>query len=238
MTKYEAIFKEIASKIEKEELNEGDFLPSEHELMKQYNASRDTIRKSLSLLIQNGYIQKSQGRRSIVLDIHRFKLPISNTESFKEVSKHYDEETSTEVIFLDKIHPDEKIAKNLQVSTDDYVWMLMRLRKFSNEPAILDTDFLRTDVVPELPLEAAENSLYEYFENTLHLEIAYADKIITCQNANGMDEKYLDLKDYNMIVDVESYVYLSNAQIFQYTSSRHRPDKFRFEDRARRITKV
>jgi GntR family trehalose operon transcriptional repressor len=238
MTKYEAIFKEIASKIETDALSEGDLLPSEHELMKQYNASRDTIRKALNLLIQNGYIQKSQGRRSIVLDIHRFKRPISNIESFKEVSKHYDEETSTEVIFLDKIHPDERVAKNLQVAPSDYVWMLMRLRKFSGEPAILDTDFLRTDIVPELPIEAAADSLYEYLEKTLHLEISYADKIITCQNANGMDKKYLDLKDYNMVVNVESFAYLSNAQIFQYTSSRHRPDKFRFEDRARRIKKV
>ncbi|GAY77341.1 trehalose operon transcriptional repressor [Sporolactobacillus inulinus] len=36
------------------------------------------------------------------------------------------------------------------------------------------------------------------------------------------------------VVVVRSLVYLENAQLFQYTESRHRADKFRFVDFARR----
>ncbi|WP_366920750.1 GntR family transcriptional regulator, partial [Streptococcus pneumoniae] len=32
----------------------GDFLPSEHDLMEQYQVSRDTVRKALSLLQEEG----------------------------------------------------------------------------------------------------------------------------------------------------------------------------------------
>ena len=48
------------------------------------------------------------------------------------------------------------------------------------------------------------------------------------------DKEYLDLEDFDMIVVVKSYTYLDDASLFQYTESRHRPDKFRFVDFARR----
>ena len=44
-------------------------LPSENELMQSYGFSKDTIRKALSLLEIDGYIQKQQGRNSIVLNM-------------------------------------------------------------------------------------------------------------------------------------------------------------------------
>ena len=37
-------------------------LPSENELVKEYGYSKDTIRKALSLLELNGYIQKIKGK--------------------------------------------------------------------------------------------------------------------------------------------------------------------------------
>ena len=74
----------------------------------------------------------------------------------------------------------------------------------------------------------------EYIENELGLKIAYAKKEITVQNATDEDYKYLDMKDFDMVAVVKSYTYLDDTSLFQYTESRHRPDKFRFVDFARR----
>ena len=46
------------------------------------------------------------------------------------------------------------------------------------------------------------------------------------------------MKHFNMVVNVESFTYLDDARVFQYTSSRHRPDKFVFRDFARRNPKA
>lgn len=72
MSKYEQIYHKILNKIENGEYAVGETIPGEFELMRQFQASRDTIRKALLLLVQNGYIQKSQGRGSIVLDFNRY----------------------------------------------------------------------------------------------------------------------------------------------------------------------
>ncbi|MBR8645494.1 GntR family transcriptional regulator [[Brevibacterium] frigoritolerans] len=42
-------------------------LPSESSFMEEYDISRDTVRKSLQLLEQNGYIHKIKGKGSFCL---------------------------------------------------------------------------------------------------------------------------------------------------------------------------
>ena len=128
----------------------GDTLPGEFELMKQFSVSRDTVRKALQLLAQNGYIQKSQGRGSIVLDFNRFDFPLSGVISFKEVASAMHEPVSTEVICFEKIHPDARIASILQMRSEEEVWFIQRVRRISNEAVILDTDILNAEIIPGL----------------------------------------------------------------------------------------
>lgn len=110
-----------------------------------------------------------------------------------------------------------------------------RVREIENKKIILDKDFLNKKYVPLLTKDICKNSIYEYIENDLGLKISFAKKEITMQQASKEDKKYLDLENYDMIVVVKNYTYLDNADLFQYTESRHRPDKFRFVDFARRI---
>ena len=52
-------------------------LPSENDLAREYGVSRETIRKALLLLLENGYIHKIQGKGSIVLDVQRYRMPVT-----------------------------------------------------------------------------------------------------------------------------------------------------------------
>ena len=68
MSKYKQVYNEIKTQINNGNLSPLQELPSENELMQTYGFSKDTIRKALSLLEIDGYIQKQQGRNSIVLE--------------------------------------------------------------------------------------------------------------------------------------------------------------------------
>ena len=95
--------------IENNKIKAGEKLPSEFDLQNKYQASRDTIRKALLLLSQNGYIQKSQGKSSIVLDINRFNFPVSGLTSFKEIASDIKGKVETIVHTCECIEPDEEI---------------------------------------------------------------------------------------------------------------------------------
>lgn len=238
MSKYQEIENRIRAQIEDGTYPAGSKLPGEHELMELYGASRDTIRKSLSLLAQDGFIQKAKGIGSIVLSINRFEFPVNGVVSFKEIAATMGKTVETEVICCEKTHPDERMQKDLQMNSDEWIWLLQRVRKIDGEAVILDTDVLNAGICPGITREIAADSLYAYLEGKLGLKIAYAEKEITCQSATNQDYRWLDMKGFAMVVNVESFTYLDDARVFQYTSSRHRPDKFVFRDFARRNPKA
>ncbi|ACA56210.1 trehalose operon transcriptional repressor [Clostridium botulinum A2B7 92] len=233
-SKYLTIYNEISNKIENNKVQSGEKLSSENEMMKEYNVSRDTIRKALNLLESNGYIQKVKGKGSFVLDINKFDFPVSGLTSFKELSTKMGVESNTLVKELKLIKPDNFLMKQLNLSKNDDVWKVIRVREINNKKIILDKDFFNKKYVPLLTKDICENSIYEYLENELGLKISFAKKEITVQQATQEDKSYLDFENYNMIVVVKNYIYLDDMSLFQYTESRHRPDRFKFVEFARR----
>ncbi len=63
---------------------EGDILPSENELCNRYNVTRSTVRKALDGLVNEGYIEKKQGKGSIV-NIKRNSLGLLSIKGFSDV---------------------------------------------------------------------------------------------------------------------------------------------------------
>jgi GntR family trehalose operon transcriptional repressor len=232
--KYLNIYNEIVSKIENKELKSNAKLPSENEFMRIYNVSRDTVRKALNLLEQNGYIQKIKGKGSFILDIDRFDFPVSGLVSFKELCKKMNMKTKTIVEELELTKPSRFLMDQMEISQNQDVWKVVRVREIDGKKIILDKDFFDKRFVPLLTKDICEDSIYEYIENELGLRISYAKKEIIIQQATSEDKKYLDLESFNMVVVVKNYTYLDDTSLFQYGESRHRPDKFKFVDFARR----
>lgn len=234
-SKYVEIYTQLLEMIDHGEIKAGEKLPSENDLMKLHNVSRDTIRKSLALLEQNGHIAKIKGKGSVVLDKKVYEFAVSGLTSFKEHSAGIGGKIETKVICLEKMEPDSTNKKRLQLQDGDQIWYIERLRVVDDEAIILDTDIVNARFVPELSEAIVKDSLYEYLENVLELRIGFAEKEITVQEAHLNDKRFMDLNQYDMVVCVRSYVYLESGTLFQYTESRHRPDKFIFTDFAKRM---
>ncbi|CEI81906.1 HTH-type transcriptional regulator TreR [Oceanobacillus oncorhynchi subsp. incaldanensis] len=232
--KYVLIYQEMVQKIEKETFKANEFLPSENELAEQYQTSRETIRKALNLLAQNGYIQKIRGKGSTVIERNKFDFPVSGLVSFKELADKMGEKPITAVHQCAKVSANDFIQKQLKLKDNQEVWEIIRTRSFSEQRIILDKDYLITKTVPYISKDIAETSIYNYLENELGLIISFAKKEIIVEEPTAEDRELLDLEGFHNIVVIKNYVYLDDATLFQYTESRHRPDKFRFVDFARR----
>ncbi|SDH41615.1 transcriptional regulator, GntR family [Alteribacillus persepolensis] len=232
--KYVNIYDTISEMIRNGSLKPGDLLPSEHQLVEEYSTSRETIRKALNLLSEHGYIQKIQGKGSVILDINKFTFPVSGLVSFNELAKQMEGRVSTFVTTLTQTKADSYIQKQLSLSRTTPIWEVGRVRTIDNESIIYDKDYLLKDIVPSLTKEICADSIYHYVESILGLTISYAKKEITVEEPDDEDKKLLDLDGFSNIVVVKNYVYLDDTTLFQYTESRHRPDKFKFVDFARR----
>ncbi|KHE72538.1 trehalose operon repressor [Halobacillus sp. BBL2006] len=232
--KFLVIYNELVQMIQRGKFQPGETLPSEHELSNLFQTSRETIRKALNILAQNGYIQKIRGKGSVVLDHSKFEFPVSGLTSFKELSDQLGQGFRTYVHELTLGSASESLAQRMNCTEDHKLWKIVRSREIAGERIILDKDYIKEDLVPNLNKKIAEQSIYEYIENNLGLEISFAKKEIVVEPVTEEDESLLDLSGHQQVVVIRSYVYLADVTLFQFTESRHRPDKFQFVDFARR----
>ncbi|MFC7680123.1 trehalose operon repressor [Paenibacillus sp. GCM10028914] len=235
---YFTLYNDYAERIDNGNLEPGSKLPSENELCATYQTSRETVRKGLNLLAQNGYINKVKGKGSFVLDKGRLKFPITGLVSYKEVTERLGKENRTHVHVTERVPAGDTIAKELHIRADQLVWKVIRARELDGERIILDIDYFPADIVVNLTKDIAAYSIYEYLEKELHFKISYAEKVISVEQVTEMDKEYMDLKNDTHVVVVRGYVHLEDTTLFQFTESRHRLDKFQFVDFARRISKV
>ncbi len=231
---YKQIYEDLKNAIKSKDLKAGDYIPSEIQLMKIYDCSRDTVRKATNLLAQKKYIEKSKGKPSMVIERQEYTFPTSKIRSFKELSQEGHLEQSTNVISikeLDNTYKSDKIYNKLK---SDKVLEVKRVRSIDGDRIILDIDYFDMTYIPYLTEAIASNSIYEYLEDDLDIKIGYSEKTITVEQPTEEDIKLLDLFYETLIVQVESETYTMDKKLFQVTKSRHRSDKFEFTSYATR----
>ena len=235
-SKYVQVYTDLKNRIESQALETGQALPAEGELMDYYQVSRDTVRKALGILENQGYIQKARGKVATVAGKKGYTFPFEKLASFKELNAHLNRQTQTEVENLEILSDTAPIAELFGEAGDgeEEAYDLLRVRRIEGERVIMDHDYFRRSIVPNLPLRACRDSVYEYLEKEQGLKIGYATKEISVQNAGEIDRRYLDLGSYDLVVVVVGYTYTLDGRVFQYTESRHRPDHFRFVGVAQR----
>lgn len=236
MRKYDAIYQDLKDKIEAEIYATGSLLPSESALQDMYQASRDTVRKALRLLKDDGFIQSQKGKGSTVINRQEYVFPVSGVVSYAELAAQFHLQTRTVVLTNHFATLPAKSFKDVDPTVEvKQMRLLKRVRYLENEPDIIDIDYLDPKVVPPIPESVAKDSLYAYLKGPVGLTIAYATKEITVETATEEDQRYLKIPPSAVVVVVRSCSSLTDTTKFQYTESRHRADRFKFHDFARRI---
>lgn len=234
--KYADIYKNLKRKIENEDYKFQELLPSENILVQEYECSRNTIRRAIADLVSDGYVQTMQGKgvRVIYQPALQTSFTIGGIESFKESAVRNHQTPETKVIHFTELVIDGKLAAKTGFPIGSEVYYLQRLHYLDGKALILNHNYFLKSVAQGLTTQIAEKSIYDYLENTLGVSIVTSRRIMTVEKMTEIDEKYLELGDYNCMAVVSSHTYNSDGVMFEYTQSRHRPDYFSFQDNATR----
>ncbi len=76
--KYYDLMEQLHGKIMSGEIRPGEKLPSENELSAEYGVSRQTVRKALQILQNEGYIYAEHGRGTFCSEMLRHTTPSKN----------------------------------------------------------------------------------------------------------------------------------------------------------------
>lgn len=234
--KYEGIYHSIQKRIEAQDYPYQSLLPSENTLIEEYACSRNTVRRALAELVADGYVQTMQGRgvRVIYQPVGKTTFTIGGIETFQETARRNRLHAVTKVTKFETVIADECFAAKSGFSVGDELWSIERVRYLDGKALILDVNYFLKEFVPGLTPEIAANSIYEYIENTLGMQIITSKRRMTVEHATARDEKLLDMGTYGCVAVVVNQTFNSAGLLFEYTQSRHQPDYFCFQDIATR----
>ena len=235
--KYGRIYAELRDRIEQGEYGYQELLPSENTLVGEFDCSRNTVRRAIQNLADDGYVQSIHGKgvRIIYQPYEQSEFMLSGIESLKEAVARNKKEYTTKVVCFAELQVDEKIHARTTFPIGEEIYYIQRVRYIDGKALIIDHNYFLKLVVRELTPEIEERSVYEYMEQVLGEPIVTTKRKMTVDRQTEIDGKYLDLKDYNCLAVVSSMTYNAEGVMFEYTQSRHRPDCFVFYDTAHRV---
>lgn len=232
--KFEMIYNDLKARIESEEYAYQEMLPSENAMVNIYQCSRNTIRRAISMLASEGYVQSLHGKgvRVIYQRAERTSFTIGGIESFKESARRNHKKCWTNVMRFEEMIAEKSIERRTGFKEGSELYYIERVRYIDGKPIILDINLFLKEVLPGLTPEIAGQSVYEYIENTLGMQIVTSKRRMTVERTIALDEEYLDLGDYNFMAVIAGQTFNADGVMFEYTQSRHHPDYFCFQDTA------
>lgn len=219
-----SVYKKIADDIIKDLLagkyNETKKLPKEEDLIQFYGVSRTTLRKSIAILVNKGYVYQVQGsgifiRESALMDY-------VSLENVRGLTRDYpDKKVEAQMISLEIIEADDTIAKKMRCEVGTKVYYLKRLRKVNDKHFAVEYTYFNKDIIPYLNEEIVRSSIYSYIIDDLKLTIGFADKVISADKLNQEQADLLGLQVNDPGLILNSTVFLTNGTIFEVSTSVH-----------------
>lgn len=196
-------------------------------LAKQYDVSMMTVKKALDLLVSEGLLVRRRGDGTFVKDWTKGSHP--NFYAINGTYSKFPGKVDSEVIKFDIQFPDEEIAEKLAISTDSFVYIIIRVRIIEQVPSIVEYTYMPVSIIRDLSLEHVENSIYSYIKEELKLNIQSSFLNIQGVRPNELEKKYLHVKDTDFLMQVEQVANLDDGRIFEYSIAKHIPAEFKFE---------
>ncbi len=163
--KYQQIADRLRDQIDSGALQPGERLPSEPDLVRQFDASRNTVRLALALLTNQGLVVTRQGLGTFVTEPARpftallsrvaAQPPVQSTSTvLPEVSRSPAEaETSRQIVEKSPASP--SVAEKLEIAPGDLIVVRRRSGTIGDVPWMMMASYFPLDIAAGTPLEQA-----------------------------------------------------------------------------------
>ncbi|AOP94760.1 GntR family transcriptional regulator [Enterobacter roggenkampii] len=230
---YRQIADALREKISAGELKPGDALPTESSLQEAFNVSRVTVRQALKLLTEEQIVESIQGSGTYVKE-ERVNYDIYQLTGFYEKLADRNVDTHSEVSIFEVLKADAKLAEKLNLSHDDKVWHVKRVRFIKQKPVNLEETWMPLALFPDLTWEVMENSKYHYVEQIKKLVIDRSEQELVPIMPSEEAIAALSLDQAKPILEKVSRGFLKDGRVFEYSRNVFNTDDYKFTLVARR----
>jgi GntR family transcriptional regulator len=175
---YSLVASRAEARIRSGEWQEGERIPAERALCRDFDVSRSTLRQALGELEERGLITRHQGRGTFVAH-PRVQLPIAGVFSIRDAMRARGIVMTTRVVGVELVDAGRQLAADLACLPGEPIVHVERLRYGDGEPMVLDSAHLRAELFPGLEqADFASRSLYEILQEDYGRSVAEATETI------------------------------------------------------------
>ena len=217
----------IRENIYKGDLTTGDRVPSENQIMDMLGVSRGTVKKAVTMLVNEGLLVQVQGKGTFVKSENiSYSLGeglLSFAESLESQHLHFE----TEVIESRRDVASKLVASKLGIEVGAPILYLKRVRSVEGEKVMLIENRINLAHCPGIEdIDFNNNNLFPTVERLSGKKIAssesrYAAKIIGAERGH-----YLEVHEDAPVLHLEQIVYFENNVPLEFGNVWLKSDKY------------
>lgn len=225
---YSQLKNALLKSIQTGQFRTGDLFPTERELCETFKISRITVRRAVDELVREGYLVTQQGKGTFIAKV-KLQRSTANMKSFSAATVAEGHRPGSRLLSLRHEKAAEPITSFLKVSTDDWLWVVERVRLADDEPIGISTVYL--NLPPDLSLAPAELeqevSLWSILEKK-GIVLSKSEETLQAVMANKEQAQLLEVNEGFPLLLAEGIVYTHQAVPVEYHQIFNRGDRYKY----------
>ncbi len=222
---YKTIADQIKVRINSEEYEIGDILPSEKALAQELQVSVMTVRKALALLESEKLIIKRHGSGSFVarkINYHGGELDGFNYQMNVVGVTNY----VNKVIEFSMLDAPLAIAQQLKIEPGEKVYYIRRIRIIDDIPILIENSYIPVAPFPWLSICNMEQSKFNYFRKECNITILESHRSYTPVQATKEQAELLQVPAGSLLLRVQSVSYSQDNKIVDLSDIYQNTNKY------------
>lgn len=223
----------MKQRITNQDWEAGARIPTETELIEEFDVSRTTVREAVDQLVQEGLLDKLQGRGTFVRR-QPLEVPLGPLTGFAEEVLERGQIPSATLLSTELSRDFFYEAHQLKVPHGEPVLRIERVRLADGEPIALERTFW-PKAVGELLLEEDLNRAQFYPILERHgVYLVEADEKILAANASEEEVRILGVEPGEALLEMRRVSYGEDGRPVEFARNRYRSDRYFYQVHLRR----
>ncbi|MGB9857369.1 MAG: GntR family transcriptional regulator [Dictyoglomaceae bacterium] len=223
---YYKLRESIREKILKGDYPPGSKIPSEQELMQEYQVSRMTVIRAINDLVQEGLLYRKQGKGTFV-SIPQVQQRLGRLTNFTQDMLARNLKPDSIILNLELISPSFLVQEKLKINEKVKIWKLERLRLADDTPMGIQVAYLPSDIFPIIDKEElGRGSLYEYLNKVYGITFKRAEETYWVRMPNNYEMEKLKIGKNVPVFYVQRLTFLADERPGEFVESVLRGDRY------------
>lgn len=208
----------------------GELFPTDKDLMEEYDVSSTTVRRAVSELVHEGWLERIRGKGTFVRK-EAVEEKLERLTGFFEEVKSRGLTPSADVIAIRPIDlTPEEIEKNPQLSVfgGQKMMLIERVQKINGNPVVYVRSYWPFEYGKRLAeFDLSKEAFYEIAESELKLELTNGEQTISANVAHRKEAKYLDVAVGDPLLIMERILYAGSKPV-EFAVNIYRADRYKY----------